>query len=161
MLIIVTIKLIAPAILLTPAIWSAKIPRSTPGPECAVIPLNGGYSVQPVPTPAPMNEEPTKKYSAHGNNQNDRLLSRGNAISGAPSKIGTIQLPKPPINTGITMKKIMISACDVTKTLYSWLLPKNTLFPGWANSRRMKTDRVVPMMPLKAPKTRYKIAMRL
>ena len=36
---------------------------------------------------------------------------RGNAMSGAPIMIGTIQLAKPPISAGMTMKKIMISAC--------------------------------------------------
>ena len=35
---------------------------------------------------------------------------RGNAMSGAPIMIGTIQLAKPPISAGMTMKKIMISA---------------------------------------------------
>ena len=42
--------------------------------------------------------------------QNDRLFSRGNAMSGAPIMIGTNQLPKPPIIAGITMKKIMMTA---------------------------------------------------
>jgi hypothetical protein len=35
---------------------------------------------------------------------------RGKAMSGAPIMIGTIQLAKPPISAGMTMKKIMISA---------------------------------------------------
>jgi hypothetical protein len=38
-------------------------------------------------------------------------------MSGAPIISGTIQLPKPPIIAGITMKKIMIRPCEVTKTL--------------------------------------------
>ena len=38
-------------------------------------------------------------------------------MSGAPIISGTIQLPKPPIIAGITMKKIMISPCAVTNTL--------------------------------------------
>ena len=42
---------------------------------------------------------------------------RGNAMSGAPIMSGTIQLPKPPIIAGMTMKKIMISPCAVTNTL--------------------------------------------
>jgi hypothetical protein len=42
---------------------------------------------------------------------------RGNAMSGAPIMSGTNQLPKPPIRAGMTMKKIMISACAVTNTL--------------------------------------------
>jgi UbiD family decarboxylase len=41
---------------------------------------------------------------------------RGNAMSGAPIISGTIQLPKPPISAGITMKKIMMRPCAVVKT---------------------------------------------
>jgi hypothetical protein len=39
-------------------------------------------------------------------------------MSGAPIINGTNQLPKPPINAGITTKKIIIKACPVTMTLY-------------------------------------------
>lgn len=47
------------------------------------------------------------------------LLRRGKAISGAPSISGRSQFPKPPINTGITRKKIIKNACAVTTVLYS------------------------------------------
>jgi hypothetical protein len=48
------------------------------------------------------------------------LFNRGNDISQAPIKIGTNQLPKPPIAVGITKKKKIIKkAWDVTKTLYN------------------------------------------
>jgi hypothetical protein len=47
------------------------------------------------------------------------LFKRGKDISQAPIKIGTNQLPKPPIAVGITKKKIIRKACDVTKTLYN------------------------------------------
>nr|CAO98902.1 cytochrome oxidase subunit I [Florenciella parvula] len=47
------------------------------------------------------------------------LFIRGKAISGAPIINGTNQFPKPPIITGITMKKIIIKACPVTSTLYN------------------------------------------
>lgn len=40
-------------------------------------------------------------------------------MSGAPSKIGVSQFPKPPIIMGITMKKIIMKACLVTMTLYA------------------------------------------
>jgi hypothetical protein len=43
-----------------------------------------------------------------GNNQKLRLFSRGKAISGAPISKGTNQLPKPPIITGMTIKKIIM-----------------------------------------------------
>ena len=51
-----------------------------------------------------------------GSSQNEILFIRGNAMSGAPIISGTIQLPKPPIKAGITMKKIMMSPCAVVKT---------------------------------------------
>ena len=38
-------------------------------------------------------------------------------MSGAPSIKGTSQLPNPPIKIGITIKKIIIKAWAVTKTL--------------------------------------------
>jgi hypothetical protein len=47
------------------------------------------------------------------------LFKRGNDMSQAPIKIGTNQLPKPPIAVGITKKKIIKNAWLVTKTLYS------------------------------------------
>ena len=53
--------------------------------------------------------------------QNDRLLSLGNAMSGAPIMSGTIQLPNPPIIAGITMKKIMMMAWLLKNTLYMFL----------------------------------------
>ena len=70
-----------------------------------------------------MKLEINNKNKAGGNSQKEILFNLGNAMSGAPSKIGTNQLPKPPIKRGITMKKIIINACAVTITLYSWLLP--------------------------------------
>lgn len=44
------------------------------------------------------------------NNQKDRLFIRGNAISATPNIRGISQLPKPPIETGITIKKIITKA---------------------------------------------------
>ena len=47
------------------------------------------------------------------------LFSRGNAISGAPSIIGTNQFPKPPIRIGVTVEGIVEEACAVITTLYN------------------------------------------
>jgi hypothetical protein len=116
----VTIKFIAPAIDDAPAKCKANIPASTEAPECAKTPLKGGYNVQPEPTPDSTKADNTNKDNAGGNNHNEILFIRGNAISGAPIIIGTNQLPKAPIITGITIKKIMISAWLVTNTLYTW-----------------------------------------
>lgn len=43
-------------------------------------------------------------------NQKERLFIRGKAISATPSMRGINQLPKPPIEMGITMKKIITNA---------------------------------------------------
>jgi hypothetical protein len=114
---IVVMKLIAPNGDETPAKCKLEIAKSTEPPECAIIPLNGGYNVHPVPAPNSTNDEEIKSISEGGNNQKLILFNRGNAISGAPIIKGTNQLPNPPIITGITKKKIINNACVVTKTL--------------------------------------------
>lgn len=52
-----------------------------------------------------------------GNNHSLNAFNRGYLISGAPIINGSIQLPKPPIIVGMTMKKIITKACDVRTTL--------------------------------------------
>jgi hypothetical protein len=115
----------APAIEETPAKCNENMAQSTEAPECVKIPLSGGYTVQPTPAPDSIKLENNNKNNAGGSNQNEMLFKRGKAISGAPNIIGTNQLPKAPIKIGITMKKIIIKACAVTITLYSWLFPLN------------------------------------
>lgn len=109
-LIIVVMKLIAPRIDAAPAKWSEKIARSTDGPEWARFLASGGYTVHPVPAPFSTAADDTRRIRDGGINQNLRLFIRGNAISGAPSMSGISQFPKPPINTGITRKKIIRNA---------------------------------------------------
>lgn len=116
-LIIVVIKLIAPRIEDTPARWSEKIVRSTEAPAWAMFPARGGYTVQPVPAPASTPDEARRSRKDGGKSQKLMLFIRGKAMSGAPIIRGTSQLPKPPIITGITMKKIITNACAVTITL--------------------------------------------
>jgi hypothetical protein len=115
----VTIKLIAPAIDDTPAKCNEKIPASTEAPECAKTPLNGGYKVQPEPTPDSIKLDNDNKANDGGSNHNEILFILGKAMSGAPIIIGINQLPNPPTITGITIKKIIIKACAVIKTLYT------------------------------------------
>ena len=110
---------IDPAIEAAPAKCKLKIARSTEGPECAVGPDNGGYTVHPVPAPPSTRLDPNNKINAGGNNQNDMLFNLGKAISGAPIIKGTIQFPNPPIAKGITKKNIITKACAVTITLYN------------------------------------------
>jgi hypothetical protein len=99
--------------------------------------------------------------------QNDMLLSLGKAMSGAPIINGTNQLPNPPIIAGMTMKKIMIRACEVKKTLYMFLaastvpspvmtceITGNTWIPGNINSARMAIERSAPITPAQTAKTR-------
>ena len=94
-----------------------------------------------------------------GKSQNLMLLSRGNAMSGAPSINGRSQFPNPPINTGITKKKIMRNACAVTIVLYSWSLPKND--PGCLNSNRINRLIAAPIIPAQIPKMKYKVPISL
>lgn len=154
MFIIVQIKFIAPAIEEIPARCKENIPRSTAGPECVSGPDNGGYTVQPVPTPDSTTLEVNRRSRAGGNSQKLKLFILGKAISGAPTSRGINQLPKPPIITGISIKKIIINACAVTTTLYNWWLPSRIWFPGCANSARIIIDKTVPITPEKAPKSR-------
>jgi len=110
MLIIVVIKFNAPKIDEIPAKCRLNIARSTAPPEWKSIDDSGGYTVQPVPAPPSTNDDPSNNINAGGNNQNDILFKRGNAMSGAPIINGTNQLPKPPIKTGITKKYIITNA---------------------------------------------------
>jgi hypothetical protein len=114
---IVTIKFIAPAIDEIPAKCKEKIPKSTAPPECAYTPDNGGYTVQPHPTPDSTKLDINNKASAGDNNQKLILFKRGNAMSGDAINNGINQFPKAPSITGITIKKIIMNACAVTTTL--------------------------------------------
>jgi len=109
----------APAIEEIPAKCKLNIAISTDAPECANTLLKGGYTVQPVPTPVSTKLDNNNNSKAGGNNQKDILFNLGNAISGAPKSMGTNQLPKAPINKGITIKNIIIKAWAVTITLYN------------------------------------------
>jgi hypothetical protein len=80
------------------------------------------------------------------------LFNLGKAISGAPIIKGTNQLPKPPIVTGITKKKIITNAWAVTITLYKCPSPPKKAEPGEDNSILIRTEKAVPIIPAKTPK---------
>jgi hypothetical protein len=63
-----------------------------------------------VPTPASRIEESRRKVKEGKRSQKERLFIRGKAMSATPSIRGISQFPKPPIEIGITMKKIIIKA---------------------------------------------------
>jgi len=84
--------------------------KSTDGPAWAILLARGGYTVQPVPAPFSTAAEESRRSRDGGSSQNLILLSRGKAMSGAPNISGRSQFPNPPINTGITRKKIMRNA---------------------------------------------------
>ena len=62
-------------------------------------------------------EKLIKNNKDGGNNQKLKLLSLGKAISGAPIKIGTKKLPKPPNEIGTITKKSIKIPCNVTTIL--------------------------------------------
>ena len=84
--------------------------------------------------------------------QNLKLLSRGKIMSGAPIIRGTNQLPKKPIRIGITMKKIIIKACEVTIMLYNWSFPRRV--PGRPSSIRIIILSPDPTIPDHIPNNR-------
>ena len=94
-----------------------------------------------------------------GKSQNLKLFKRGNLISGAPNIKGNIQLPKPPIIVGITIKKIINKAWAVIIELYNW--PSPIKKPGLANSKRIICDKLVPTIPDHKPKTKYNVPISL
>lgn len=87
------------------------------------------------------------------------LFKRGKAISGVDNIKGRSQFPKPPINTGITRKKIIKNAWAVTIVLYNWSLSNKV--PGWASSARIKSLIEVPRSPDQIPKIKYNVPMSL
>src|SRR5207237_1092549 len=144
MLKMVVMKLIEPRIDEAPARCSDRIAKSTAGPGWPDVD-NGTYIVQPAPTPLAPGSPSTKVDSSSsaneaGSSQNEMLFMRGNAMSGAPIISGTIQLPKPPIIAGMTMKKIMIRPCEVTNTLKVCGSEKICI-PGICSSSRMAIDK--------------------
>ena len=80
-------------------------------------------------------------------------------MSGAPNIKGNIQLPKPPIILGITIKKIIKIAWAVIIELYNCPLPNK--IPGFANSKRIINDNLVPTIPDHKPNKKYKVPISL
>ena len=126
---------------------------------CPTISESGGYTVHPVPIPLLTSALKHSNLNLGGSSQNLMLLSRGNAISGAPIIKGTNQFPNPPIKIGITVKKIITNAWLVTITLYACLLPKRG--PLCLSSSRIKILIAVPVSPHPAPKIKYRVPISL
>ena len=129
---IVTMMLIAARIDDTPSKCTAKIANGNASPVCST---SGGYSVQP-PAGAPpgRNSVRISKPTANGSSQNDQLLSRGNAMSGAPIISGIIQFAKP-ANAGMIIANTMTSACTVVIELKN--SGRTNCMPGSNSSARI------------------------
>ena len=106
------------------------------------------------------NIEMISSVKAKGNSQNEMLLRRGNAISGAPIISGTSQLPKPPIIAGMIMKNTMIRPWPVTSTLKVCASLKYCR-PGSINSSRISIDRLPPTIPATTANHKYIMPMSL
>src|SRR5678816_2132991 len=94
MFMIVTTTLMEPRMDEAPIRWMAKMAIGKPSPPCSD---SGGYSVQP-PAGAPpgTNSVLSSSVNANGRIQNEKLLRRGSAMSGAPTCMGIHQFPNPP-----------------------------------------------------------------
>ena len=79
-------------------------------------------------------------------------------MSGAPIISGTNQLPKPPINAGMTTKKTMINPCAEMITFHIWPGSADSRLkyctPGSCSSMRMSTEKAPPIRPAITEKTR-------
>ena len=75
--------------------------------------------VHPVPAPFSTNIDSNRSSIEGKSSHRLRLFNRGNAISGIPNIKGSNQFPNPPMNIGITKKKIIRNACAVTIVSYS------------------------------------------
>ena len=159
MLIIVAIKFAAPRMDLAPAKCREKIVISTGGPLWAMILDKGGYTVHPVPAPFSTIDLARRRISAGIRSHSLILFIRGKVMSGEDRVNGDNQFPNPPIITGITRKKIMRNAWDVTRVLYSWSLPRSD--PGRPSSVRISILIDVPDRPAHTPKRKYKEPMSL
>src|SRR3984885_11661168 len=145
MLKMVTMKFIEPSSELAPARCNANSVQSMPMPDSYVEFDSGGYSVQPDPD-SPMNRPMQISTNAGGSSQKLMLFNRGNAMSGAPIISGMNQLPKPPINAGMTEKKIISSPWEVTVVFHSW--PDVTIvLPGKLSWARIISERAPPTTP--------------
>jgi len=94
-----------------------------------------------------------------GKSQKLILFKRGKDISGDKFIIGINQFPKPPIITGITKKKIIINACEVTTLLKIWSSPSKD--PGVINSIRIMKLNEDPIIADHSPKIKYKVPISL
>jgi len=108
------IILIDPKIEDVPAICNEKMVKSIDKDLWNILLDKGGYIVQPVPVPDLIIILNINNISLGGSNQNLILFIRGKDISIEFIIMGINQFPNPPINIGITKKKIIIKACEVT-----------------------------------------------
>jgi len=148
--IIVVKKLILPKIEDIPARCNLKIAKSTEIPVWNLLSERGGYTVHPVPAPASSNEDSKRKENDGINSQNLKLFIRGKAMSATPNINGISQFPNPPIEIGITIKKIITKACAVTTTLYRCSSPNQG--PTVPSSKRIRRDKDKPINPAHTPK---------
>ncbi len=156
MFMMVTTTLMAPRIEEAPIRWMEKISIGNEAPVCSV---SGGYMVQP-PAGAPpgtKNDE-ISSVNANGRIQKLKLLSRGSAMSGAPTCMGIIQFASP-VQPGMIAPKIMISACMVVSELKN--CGSKNCSPGLNSSSRISMAAPPPMKNIVQAKIRYIVPMSL
>ena len=105
-----------------------------------------------------MNRVESSKPNAKGKIQNDRLFILGNAISGAPTIIGTSQFASP-TNAGMMAPKTMINPWLVVIWLKNSGLTNCN--PGWNNSARMTNAMQPPIKNMRKLNHRYIVPMSL
>src|SRR5690606_30645499 len=129
------------------------------GSDAPCCSTRGGYIVQPA-AGAPPGKKKVRISSpvANGSSQNDQLLSRGSAMSGAPISIGIIQFAKP-ANAGMIAANTMTSAC----TVVIWLKTCGctNCMPGSQSSALITHASAPPTNSITSEKVRYSVPISL
>ena len=148
--------LIAPIIEDIPSKCTENIANGSALPVCNT---NGGYKVQPpAGAPPSMNKVEASNKIPATSNQKLILFMRGNAISGAPIIIGTIQLAKP-TKAGMTAPKTITSACMVVIELKN--CGSTNCIPGSNNSARIIIAIEPPTKNMASANTKYNVPISL
>ena len=100
------------------------------------------------------------KVNDTGNNQNEMLFILGKAMSGAPIINGTNQLPKPPINAGMTTKNTINKPCAVIMTFHA-CPSATTSKPGAASSALIRREKKPPTNPARIANIMYNVPISL
>jgi len=124
-----------------------------------VGPDSGAYPVQPAAAAPPVVRKPDITIRPpNRNSQNDRALSRGNAMSAAPIWRGVIAFAKPMASGPAKNSSIRV---PWTVNSWSYVEALTSCWPGCASSSRMISAIAPPISANPKAEVMYRIPIRL